>query len=122
MFLHGITNDRALDSVDQNTLDLTQWLEYFSEGVAVSIKAVRDKIIGLSKDIKVLKEKGQIALTERQMIIVEKAVPGEKITSGEVSKMFRISRQAALKEMNKLIELDVFRLNGKGRGAHYNLI
>ena len=38
----------------------------------MSIKAVRDRVIGLSKDIKALKEKGQIALTERQMKIVER--------------------------------------------------
>ncbi|MDP8215495.1 MAG: Fic family protein [Candidatus Euphemobacter frigidus] len=112
---------QALNSVDQGTLDITQWLEYFSEGVALSIKAVKDKVIGLSKDIKVLKDRGQITLTEKQMKIVEKAVRDEKITAGEVSKMFRISRQAALKEMNKLVELGVFRLRGKGRGAHYIL-
>ena len=52
----------ALKSVDQNTLDLTGWSEYFTDGVAVTIKAVKDKVIGLSKDIKLLKEKGQIAL------------------------------------------------------------
>src|SRR3972149_1291749 len=50
---------RALKNVDQRTLNLTGWLEYFTDGVAVSIKAVKDKVIGLSKDIKFLKERGQ---------------------------------------------------------------
>ena len=105
----------ALRNVDQSTLDLTGWLECFTEGVAVSIKAVKDKVIGLSKDIKFLKERGQIALTERQMKIVKRIVENDKITVGEVSKRFGISRQAALKEMNKLIDLGIMQLKGRGR-------
>jgi len=113
---------RALNQVDQKTLDLTGWLEYFTEGVAVSIKAVRDRVIGLNKDIKVLKEKGQIALSERQMRIVEWMVANERVKIGEVSEMFGISRQAALKEVTKLVDLGVVKLKGKGRGAHYVLV
>lgn len=54
-----------LRNVDLKSLDLTEWLEYFTEGVAVSLKVVKDKVIGLNKDIKFLKERGQIALTKR---------------------------------------------------------
>lgn len=112
----------ALKSIDQKTLDLTGWLEYFSEGVAISIESVKKKVIGLSKDIKILKERGQIALTNRQMKIVEKLVQNYRIAIGDISKDFGISRQAALKEINKLINLGVVRLKGKGRGAYYELV
>jgi len=112
----------ALKSVDQNSLDLTAWLEYFSEGVAVSIKAVKEKVVGLSKDIKALKEKGQIALTDRQMKIVEMLVQEEKLTIGQVKTLFGVTRQMALKEMVKLAKLGVVRLKGKGRGAYYELV
>ena len=111
----------ALKSVDQKNLDLTGWLGYFIEGVSISLEAVKKKVIGLSRDIKVLKEKGQIALTERQMKIVEKLTQNSKIKISDVAKLFRISRQAALKEMNKLINLGVIKLRGKGRGAYYEL-
>lgn len=112
----------ALKSVDQNTLDLTGWLGYFTDGVAVSIEEVKKKVLGLSKDIKVLKDKGQVALTERQMKIVERIIQNNKIAIGEVSKEFAITRQAALKEMNKLVNLKVIKLQGKGRGAYYALV
>ena len=112
----------VLKSVDQNTLDLTGWLEYFTDGVAVSIEEIKKKVIGLSKDIKLLKEKGQVALTERQMKIVEKIIQNNKITVGEVSKEFGISRQAALKEIYKLADLKVVKLKGRGRGANYVLV
>ena len=113
---------RALKNVDQRTLNLTGWLEYFTDGVAVSIKAVKDKVIGLSKDIKFLKERGQIALTERQVRIVEYILQNDRVTSSDISKILGISRQAALKEMNKLVDLKVIELKGKKRGAYYKLV
>ena len=112
----------ALKTVDQDSLDLTGWLEYFTEGVAVSLKAVEDKVIGLSQDIKFLKERGQIALTDRQVKIVEMLLQNEKLTIGQVKDLFGFSRQMALKEMTKLVELGVIRLKGRGRGAYYELV
>ena len=112
----------ALKTVDPNSVDITAWLEYFTNGVAVSIEAVKKKVIGLSKDIKALKDKGQIALTGKQMKIVERIIRDKKITIGEVAKEFEVSRQAALKEMDKLVGLKVIRLKGKGRGAYYELV
>lgn len=61
-------------------------------------------------------------MTDRQMKIVERIIRDGKITIGEVAKEFEISRQAALKEMNKLVGLKVVRLKGKGRGAYYELV
>jgi len=111
----------ALKTVDQSTLDLTTWLEYFTEGVAVSIKAVKDKVVGLSKDIKVLKEKGQIALTERQMKIVERIVAKGSITNREVRGITGLSDEGVRNEINKLISLKVIAPKGKGRSLHYIL-
>lgn len=109
----------ALRSVDQNTLDLTGWLEYFTDGVAVSIKAVKDKVIGLSKDIKFLKERGQVALTERQMKIVERIIERGEVTNRDVRNMFNISNRAALDEISKLVKLKVIKEVGKGRSTRY---
>ena len=112
----------ALKGVDQNTLDLTGWLEYFTDGVAVSIKAVKDKVIGLSKDIKLLKEKGQIALTERQMKIVEKIIEKGAITNRGMREIFGLSDEGVRKEITKLIELRVVKRKGKGRSLCYVLV
>jgi Fic family protein len=112
----------VLRSIDSTTVDITGWLEYFTEGVALSIKAVKDKVIGLSRNIKILKDRGQVELTDRQMKIVEMIVQKGKITIGSISQEFNITRQAALKEMNKLSDLKVIELKGMGRGAHYVLL
>ena len=111
----------ALKNVDQKTLDLTGWLEYFTDGVAISIKAVKDKVIGLSKNIKFLKERGQIALTERQMNIVECIVEKGNITNRDIRKIFDISNRAAMDEISKLIDMKVLKKVGKGRSTKYEL-
>lgn len=111
----------ALQTVDPETLNVTEWLEYFTEGVAVSIKTVKEKVIGLSQNIKVLKEKGQVALNERQMQIVEKIISEGQITNKDIQEMFGISNVAAYKELSKLVELEVLSQEGKGRTTHYIL-
>ena len=111
----------VLKRVDLTTLDLTEWLEYFTDGVAVSIKNVRDRVIGLSKDIKFLKEKGQIALTERQMKIVEWILDKGQITNRDIREMFSISNRAALDEISKLLDFKIIKQRGKGRSTHYVL-
>jgi len=113
---------KALKNVNQKTLDLTGWLEYFTNGVAISIKSVRDKVIGLSKDIKFLKERGQVALTERQMKIVEHIINNNRVNASNISNILGITRQAALKEMNKLVELGVIELKGRKKGAYYKMV
>lgn len=112
----------ALQTVDPETIDVAEWLEYFTDGVAASIKTVKEKVLGLSKDVKVLKERGQIALNERQMKIVEWIVREGKITNRDVRDMFRLSNRAALDEISKLIEMDVLKPEGKGRSVHYILV
>jgi Fic family protein len=109
----------ALDSVDPETLDLTRWLEYFTDGVLISIMKVKEKVLRLSLEKHRKESKGQIPLTERQMTIIEYLQKNGKITAGDVAKMYKITRQAALKELNKLVKLEIIRLQGKGRGAFY---
>jgi len=109
----------ALRSVDQKTLDLTGWIEYFTDGVHISISKVREAVLRLSLEKHKKEVRGQIALTERQMKIIEHIQRNGRITTGETAKMFNITRQAALKELSRLVELKVVRPEGRGRGAYY---
>jgi len=103
----------ALQTVDPETLNMTEWLEYFTDGVAVSIKTVKEKVISLRKDT------GQLALNDRQMQIVEKIRVEGKITNKDIREMFGISDTAARKELTKLMKLDVIKRKGEGRSTHY---
>ena len=112
---------RALQSVDQKTLDLTNWLEYFAEGVNVSIETVKERVARLSSERLRKAKRGQIALTERQMRIVEFINRSGRITNRDVREMFKLSDEGALKEIKKLINLGVVKSQGKGRALHYIL-
>ncbi|MDY6966039.1 MAG: Fic family protein [Halobacteriota archaeon] len=112
----------TLKSIDQETLDITGWLEYFTEGVMISISQIKERVLRLSSERLNRDKKAQIALSDRQMKIIEHLNRMDKITAGEVADMFGVSRQAALKELTKLKELNVIRLIGTGRGAHYVLV
>jgi len=112
----------ALSSVDQKSLELTPWLEYFTDGVRTSIARTKERVLQLSLEKHKKEIKGQIALTERQMKMIEFLQKNGRITAGDAAKLFSITRQAALKELSKLVALEVIRLEGRGRGAHYVLV
>jgi len=112
---------KALQTVNKATLDLTKWLEYFVEGVYVSVQEVKTRVIRLSSERLRKSKEGQIALTERQMQIVEFINAHGKIANKDIRKMFKISDRAALKEISKLVDLKVVKSKGKGRSLHYVL-
>ena len=111
----------ALGTVDKDLRDITLWLEYFVEGVAVSIEAVKERVIRLSSERLRARTKGQIALTEKQMKIVEFINYHEKISNKDVQGLFKIARQNALVELVKLVKSGVIKPMRKGRALHYVL-
>lgn len=112
---------QALRTVNPLKRNMTEWLEYFIAGVAISIVAVREKVARLSSERIRTKNKGQIALTDRQMRIVEHINHAGKIMIGEAVGMFRISRQAALKEIGKMVKLEIIKREGKARASFYTI-
>jgi Fic family protein len=109
----------ALRTVNPHNRDMTHWLEYFVEGVAVSIDSVRERVARLSVERVRTKKKGQIALTKRQMRIVEAINKNGKISISDMSGMFKISRQAALKEIGKMVEMEIVKREGQARASYY---
>ena len=83
---------------------------------------MREEILRLSSKKLRRESKAQIALTDRQIKIIDYIQKNGRITAGDIAKMYNISRQAALKELSKLVEHEIIKLKGSGRGAHYILI
>ena len=108
-------------SVNQISQDLTNWLEYFVEGVVESLTELETRLSGLPVERKLEKLKPRRPLTERQKGVVEHILEKGWITSSELGQTLGISRQAALKELNKLVGLKLIELVGEKRGAHYIL-
>jgi Fic family protein len=110
----------ALKTAQDSKGDITKWLEYFSDGVLYSIDKIKEVIVklGITRDADMT---GQIELTKKQIQILEKIKEKGKITNKDLRMMFKISRQAILKEISKLIDSKLIKLVGKGRGAYYKM-
>ncbi len=110
----------ALKTVDKKKGDITQWLEYFSSGVLHSINRVRQTIEKLGISSKIDKAE-QIELTQKQIMVLERIKEKGKITNKELRARLGVSRQAVLKEVDKLVRAKLIELVGSGRNAHYKL-
>jgi len=111
----------ALKTVQTGSGDLTQWLEYFTSGVAVSVQEVKDTILKMgTKGKRGMRE--QVLITARQMQVVEYINVHGKVTNRDLQELFNISAQAVHKELSKLVEMKVIKPVGDGRSLHYILV
>ena len=110
----------ALKTAQVNNGDITQWLEYFTTGVAYSVNEVKEAVLKVGSKKK-NGQKAQVALTPKQMKIVEYINMNGKVTNKDLRGLFKISAQAVHKELVKLVELKVIKPVGEGRALHYIL-
>jgi len=101
--------------------DCTPWLEYFLEGVEISLSRVKERVLLLSSDEHRKEAGGQVALSERQMQIIEFIHTNGSVKSSDLVSRFKISRQAALKELTSMVEKNLVQREGDRRGARYVL-
>jgi Fic family protein len=99
--------------------DLTAWLEYFLAGVEISLGRVKERVLLLSSDEHRKEKGGQVALSERQMKIVEFVHANGSVKTSDLVTRFHISRQAALKELSQMVKAGLLERQGIRRGAIY---
>lgn len=105
--------------------DLTAWLEYFTFGAAIEFEKIKEKILKLSKDVK-LKEKfggKQIYLTERQMKLVEYIQEAGYIQNQIFKDIFPdISEDTVLRDLQDLIKKGLIKKIGSTKAARYVIV
>jgi Fic family protein len=99
--------------------DCTAWLDYFLEGVEISLSRVKERVLLLSSDEHRKAAGGQVALSERQMQIIEFIHTNGSVKSGDLMRLYGISRQAAGKELARMTDLGLIRAEEKGRATRY---
>ncbi len=106
----------ALNSVDPETQDLTDWLLYFLEGFLISLSEIKNRIMlfpsGAPKKIR---------LTEKMLKILEYLHLNGSITNSEVQKLLNISRQGAYKDLRSLMDKGIIEKKGGSRSTYYIL-
>jgi len=105
--------------------DLTSWLEYFTQGAGIEFEKIKEKILKLSKDVK-LKEKfggQQIYLTERQMKLVEYIQEVGFIQNQMFGSVFTdVSEDTVLRDLQDLIKKGLIKKIGSTKSARYVMV
>lgn len=114
----------ALQSVGKLDGNLTSWLEYFTEGLAIELTRIKEKVKSLSTDLKLKKSLGgqQLALTERQIKIVEYIQENGFLQNKAYFELFpMISEDTVLRELKDLLQKGIVKKEGTTKGARYVL-
>jgi len=101
--------------------DLTPWLEYFCEVVSIELAKIKERIRKLSIDSKLKMKMGeQIALTERQMKLIEYLSEyGSGVMRELTDVLPMVSEDTVLRDLKKLMEKGIIKKQGSTKGARY---
>lgn len=114
----------ALQSVMREEGNLNNWLEYFTEGLAIELTRIKDKVKSLSTDLKIKKSLGgqQLALTERQIKIMEFIQEQGFLQNKAFFELFpMVSEDTVLRELKDLLKKGIVKKEGATKGARYVL-
>ena len=110
-----------VQSANIGTRDLTPWLEYFTEVLAIELDKIKERIRKLSIDSRLkLKIGRQVALTQRQMQLIEylsENGSGVMRDLREVTPM--VSEDTILRDLKSLMEKGVVSKEGSTKAARY---
>lgn len=114
---------QALLSVQQQN-DMTYWIEYFCYGLAIEIDKIKQQVLKLSKDTKLKQDLGgqQVALSERQIVLLELLQSRGEITSSDAQEVLpNVSVDTILRDMKDLVAKGVVDKRGVTKGVTYKL-
>jgi len=112
----------ALQSVERLGGDLTNWLEYYTEGLAIELAKIKEKVEVISVDGKLRERLGGVPLmlSERQLKIIEYIQKTGYLQNNGFKQLFPfVSEDTVLNELKLLIQTGLLRKTGKTKAAKY---
>jgi len=111
--------DRQAKNIAQR--DLTPWLEYFTEVVSVELGKIKEKVRRISIDSRLKGKIGeQVALTERQMKLVEYLTEtGPAVMQDLRNLLPMISEDTVLRDLTDLLDKGIIKKEGKTKASRY---
>lgn len=118
--LQAVSNQLVLDNHER---DLTPWLEYFIQGVAIELNKVKERVKRISADARVKDKLGeQMTLNERQMMIMEFLHRHKSMQNKDFRKIFPdFSDDTVLRELKFLRKKELIKKSGGTKNAVYIL-
>lgn len=101
--------------------DLTPWLEYFTQIVALELSKIKDKVRKLSLDTRMKTKFGeQITLTERQMRIMEYISDQGGAPMSDLKKIISmVSEDTILRDLKILQDKGIIKKEGSTKASRY---
>ncbi len=110
----------ALRSVDPQTQDLTEWLEYFVQGIAVEMVRVERRVEELGGLHRIQAQVEQISLNPRQIRLLDYLQQsGGSISNREYQTLFGVSKRTASNDLSELTTHGLLAIEGAGRTTRY---
>ncbi len=112
----------ALQSVTQNEGNQTAWLEYFTEGLAIELNKIKDKVEKISVDGKLKNKLGgkPVLLSERQLRLIEYIQETGYLQNSAFKQLFPfVSEDTVLNELKSLIAAGILKKQGATKAAKY---
>ncbi|MDO8658094.1 MAG: Fic family protein [Candidatus Levybacteria bacterium] len=112
----------ALQSVEKKGGDLTHWLEYFTQGLAIELSKIKEKVERISIDAKLKQKLGgrPILLTDRQLKIIEYIQKNRYLQNKAFGILFpMVSEDTILNELKVLLKARIIKKQGITKGAKY---
>lgn len=112
----------ALQSVSKSDGDLTNWLTYFTEGLAIELHKIKEKVERISVDGKLKERLGgtPLMLSERQLKIIEYIQKTGYLQNSAFKQLFPfVSEDTVLNELKSLIQTGLIKKSGKTKAAKY---
>lgn len=112
----------ALRSVDPGTRDLTEWLEYFVQGIAVEITRVERRVQEMARLYDLETQGRQIALNARQIRLLDYLRQSKAdIGNHEYQSLFRVSKRTSSNDLAELVAHGLLTVEGAGPATRYRL-
>jgi len=112
----------SLQSVERNSGDLTEWLTYFTAGLAIELTKIKEKIEKISVDSNLKERLGgtPILLSNRQLKIIEYIQKTGYMQNQAFRSLFpMVSEDTVLNELKGLMKAGIIRKSGSTKGAKY---
>ena len=113
---------RALQSVEKEKGDLTNWLEYFTEGLSIELNKIKERVEKISIDGKIREKLGgkPLLLSDRQLKIIEYIQQTGYLQNKAFEQLFpMVSEDTILNELKPLVANGIIRKQGVTKGAKY---
>lgn len=112
----------ALQSISKSNGDLTIWLEYFTQGLAIELSKIKEKVERISVDGKLREKLGgkPLMLTDRQLKIIEYIQSTGYLQNKAFENLFpMVSEDTILNELKPLLSAGIIKKQGITKGAKY---